>query len=138
MNKLAEVLETRVRRGEDGEPIVEGGRGNIHRDGAGFSLYAGFKTPKGLNRCRESFAAFAELRQVGDTEAVWHLATVPTPDQARTIRDGLKLRKRRFATPGAAERLRAFRFARSPESLRRLETTICAESLLGQPLEISR
>lgn len=139
LGELAQALKTRVRRGQDGEPVIEGRRGNIHEDGQGYSLFAGFKTAKGLNRCRAAFAAFARLRQEGDTEGVWHMPALPTPEQARLIRYWLRVPKRRQAAPGTAERLWAYRFTRRTAHIRRPDSTIFAAPASScQPLENER
>jgi hypothetical protein len=139
LNELAEVLRVRVKRGADGEPLIEGRRGNAHQDGAGFSIFAWFLTAKGLKRCKAAFASFARLRQEGDTEGVWHMPTLPTPEQARLIRYWLRVPKRRQAAPGTAERLWAYRFTRRTAHIRRPDSTIFAAPASScQPLENER
>lgn len=86
----------RPKRDGYGDSCLEGRRGNIHEDGMGYSVYATFKSNRALNRCKDAFSGFMELRQDGDAEAVFHLPKLPTPEQAKLIRYWLGLPKRRI------------------------------------------
>jgi hypothetical protein len=97
MQRLADALGTRnPRRDGYGDYCLEGKRGTIHTDGKGYSVFASFRSAKGLGRCKAAFAPFAELRQDADAEAVFYLPALPDAKQAATVRYFLGLPKRRI------------------------------------------
>jgi hypothetical protein len=105
MQNLANGLKARIKRDECGDWCIVGQRGNIHQDGAGYSIFGTFKSGKGLKHCRDAFLGFCILRQLGDTEAVLHMAALPTPEQAKVIRYFLKIKKIKELSP---EQLKTF------------------------------
>ena len=66
MNTLAESLQTRpATRDEYGEFVINGKRGNIHRDGQGYSLYLTIKNALMLKK------AILELKRFAGTQPNW-------------------------------------------------------------------
>jgi hypothetical protein len=83
------------------EYAIRGRRGHIYSDGTGYLLYVtmedrGDQQPsaKRWNFAKQRLS-FCRVTQDGDWEGCLHLDRLPSPDEAATIRDLLRIRRRR-------------------------------------------
>jgi hypothetical protein len=101
------------------EYAIRGRRGHIYPDGTGYLLYVtmeerGDQQPsaKRWNLAKQRLS-FCWVTQDGDWEGCLHLDRLPTPDEAATIRDVLRIRRRRQLSEAdrqeVADRLRRAR-----------------------------
>ncbi len=86
LERLAEVMKVRVRKDACGDQVILGERGNVHEDGAGYSVALMFLHGKSLRVGLGKLAGLGTVRQRGDTEAVMHVAALPSSGQAETLR----------------------------------------------------
>ncbi len=69
--ELAEKIKYKFRKYDEcGDRVIEGKRGNIHKDGKKFSAWVFFPSARSLNLCHEAFK-FAKRTQNGDADAVY-------------------------------------------------------------------
>ena len=109
MEKLAALMKVRIRRPDPGNAmagaLIAGRRGDICKDGDGYSVALMFRHGKTLNSALAKLS-FATVRQLGDTEAVVHIPALPTREQAETLRTLLRVKKIREYDAETLDRLR--------------------------------
>ena len=93
IERLAKCMRVRFRRDECGCACIIGKQGNIHEDGAGYSLLVMLDTARKWSAAKAKLKGFCQLRQDGDTEGVLYLARLPTLEQAEMLRTVLGIRK---------------------------------------------
>jgi len=103
---LAAALHCRFTRDDCADYVIQGQSGNIHVDGAGYSVAVMLETKMQWTYALKALRKFCELRQRGDTEGVLHMASLPTPAQAEVLREALGVKKRRECSDETLERLR--------------------------------
>jgi hypothetical protein len=83
-------------RGMDrrGDYAIHGKHGHIYPDGDGYLLYVRGRSERQWSaaKCKLSFC---QLRIDGEDEGTLHLGHVPSPEEAKAIRQVLRVRKRR-------------------------------------------
>ena len=99
MEKLAARMNVRVRRPDPGNamagPLIVGRRGDICKDGTGYSIAVIRRTSKGLTYALRELD-FAKVRQIGDSEAVLYMAALPAAEEAEILRQILRVKMRRL------------------------------------------
>lgn len=105
LDEIAQALNVRVRKGEDGEFVIQGSRGNIHRDGTGYSLAVFCESAREWGFAKKDLS-LCRVTQDGDQEGVLHLARLPDENEAQVIRERLGIKKIPEYTPEALEALR--------------------------------
>ena len=110
IDRLASVMHCRFTRDDCADYVIQGQSGNIHIDGAGYSVAVMLETKMQWTYALRALHKFCELRQRGDTEGVLHMAGLPTPAQAEALREALGVKKRRECSDETLERLRNMGF----------------------------
>ena len=116
MESLAKFMHCRVTRDECGDAVIQGKAGNIHVDGSGYSVAVMLDSSQQWTWAKKRLR-FCQVRQDGDEEGVLHLAQLPTPEQAETLRDILSVHKIPEYTPETLELKRSL-MRRARESLK--------------------
>jgi hypothetical protein len=96
--------ERALRRDECGAWRVNGQRGHIYTwgDGKSWLLYIQADSPRHWSSIKKQLS-FCRVTQDGDDEGCLRLFGLPSPEQAKAIRDLLGIRKRRPASSFPAE-----------------------------------
>ena len=92
--KALDVSVLRLRRDECGDHRINGKRGHIYRDGAGFLLYVTTGESKRRWTNTKQRLGFCRVTQDGDDEGCLHLDRLPTRAEAGLIRQALRIRRR--------------------------------------------
>jgi hypothetical protein len=94
--------------GHVGEYAIHGTYGHIYSDGDGFLLciHTG-ESARRWSAIKRKLTPFCRLTQDGDDEGCLHLDHLPTPHEAKLIRDALRIRKRRSMSPEAQRKARS-------------------------------
>lgn len=98
IDEIAQALNVRVRKGEDGEFVIQGSRGNIHRDGTGYSLAVFCESAREWGFAKKDLS-FCRVTQDGDQEGVLHLARLPDGNETQLIRERLGIRRIKEVSP---------------------------------------
>ena len=106
MQRLANRMKCRVTHDECGDAVISGKSGNIHVDGAGYSVSVLLETGQQWTWAKKSLCEFSMLRQDGDTEGVVHMKRLPSPEHAETLRLMLRIPKLFEFTPEVLEKKR--------------------------------
>ena len=99
---------TRVlRRDECGAWRITGTRGSIHTwgDGQTWAMWVGCRSAQHWTWTKKALA-FCTVAQDGEDEGCLRLHALPRPEQAKTLRETLGIRKRVEYSPDVVERLR--------------------------------
>jgi hypothetical protein len=80
--------------GRKGDYAVRGKRGHIYPDGEGYLLYARGHSARRWSAAKHKLS-FCQLRIDGDDEGTLHLDRLPSPAEAKAIRQVMGVRKRR-------------------------------------------
>ena len=107
METLAKSMHVTLQRDECGDYVVQGRRGNIHADGAGYLVSVMCPTAEGWNIAKREFGAFCRVTQDGDTEGVLHMPALPTPEQAALLRLRLEIHKIKELSAETIEAIKA-------------------------------
>lgn len=123
--KLVEALgcrEAALRRDECGDWRINGSEGSIFAvpgsldrpKTEGFQIYVECDTVRQWSAVKSAMKAFTDLTNDGDSEGMFFLDHVPTPEEAETIRRYVGVRKRREDSEGTLAAVQArtgkFRF----------------------------
>ena len=80
--------------GRRGDYAIHGKRGHIYPDGDGYLLCVGGQSARLWSAVKRKLS-FCQLRIDGDDEGTLHLDHLPSPAEARAIRQVMAIRKRR-------------------------------------------
>ena len=105
---LANVMRCRFSRDVCGDYMIQGQSGNIHIDGAGYSVFIQATGARAWHTVQAKLAGFCELRQNGDQEGVFHMASLPTPTPTptRLLCSALRVHKIKKVSAETLQRLR--------------------------------
>jgi hypothetical protein len=80
--------------GRRGDHAIHGKRGHIYPDGDGYLLCVGCQSARLWSAAKRKLL-FCRLRIDGDDEGTLHLDHLPSPEEAKAIRQVMAIRKRR-------------------------------------------
>lgn len=80
--------------GRRGDHAIHGKRGHIYPDGNGYLLYVRGHSVRSWSAAKRKLS-FCQLRIDGEDEGTYHLDRLPSPAEAKAIRQMMAIRKRR-------------------------------------------
>ncbi len=80
--------------GRKGDQAIRGKRGHIYADGDGYLLFIGGQSARFWSAAKRKLS-FCQLKIDDDDEGTLHLDHLPSPTEAKAIRQVMAIRKRR-------------------------------------------